>query len=412
MQVYIASNDPAVTEALQAGLQHLGVECPATRVVAHESIPLLTLNTPTHRTRVIFFASQKLGSDEFEILRQLCSEAGDLLKIVVVGADLSPSAILQAIRCGASDCLDINRNLKSELGEVLRRFTASRNGSHTRRLFSVIGSGGGAGATLVAVNVAAALAARSFEVGLLDLHVRGGDAATFLNCAPRHTLASLAAKNDQFDLAMFEQSLIKHDSGIHLLASPEMFSDFRTIRRELIPRVVQFARHVFSHVVVDLEDCEHDEQLRILAASERVIHVVRSDFISVHRARKLCEFLSRAKMPRDHVTLVANRLGTPKALTARQIEEALGMSVHHRFPDEPEAVNASVNLGVPLVLARPKAKVSQAIAQLTDSLVGGTASPVVSWPRRQIVRLTDALTRQKAAPLTTLATNAAAMESP
>src|SRR5262249_7855613 len=157
----------------------------------------------------------------------------------------------------------------------------------------------------------------------------------------RHTLADLAAKKDHFDLAMFEQSLVKHDSGVSLLASPEPFSDFRTIRPDVILRVVQFARHAFTHVVLDLEDCEHDEQLRVLAASERIVHVVRPDFVSIRRARKLHEFLSRAKVPRDHVTVVANRLGGPKSLDGNMIAEGLGMPVEHLLPDDPDAVNRS-----------------------------------------------------------------------
>lgn len=259
-------------------------------------------------------------------------------------------------------------------------------------MFSVVGSGGGAGATLIAVNLTAVLTLRGFEAGLLDLHLRGGDAATFLNCAPRHTLASLAAKNEKLDLAMFEQSLIKHDSGVSLLASPEPFSDFHSLHAELIPRVVRFARHTFTHVVIDLEDRDHEEPLRVLAASDRIVHVVRPDFASVHRARKLHEFLSRAKVSRDHVTLVANRVGSPKSLDERMIEEGLGMPVEYQIPEDPDAVNRSVNLGVPVVSACPQAKVSQAIVRLTDSLTGSQPSNGAGWTRRQFDRLTAALT--------------------
>jgi Flp pilus assembly CpaE family ATPase len=241
---------------------------------------------------------------------------------------------------------------------------------------------------LIAANLAAVLAQRNQSVGLLDLHLRGGDLATLLKCQPRHTLASLAAKKEQLDQSMFEQSLVKHECGMQILTSPEPFSDFRSIRPELILKVVQLARQSFGYIVVDLEDCEHDEQIRVLAASERIVLVVRPDFVSVHRARKCLEFLTRAKVAREHVSPVVNRVGQPKALGINLIEDVLGMHVASRLPDEPDAVNVSVNLGVPLVIACPQAKISQGIAALAHELTGVESnSPKLGWAGRQLNRL-------------------------
>jgi pilus assembly protein CpaE len=394
MKVCIASNDSSITAALRVCLERLKVDCPSSRIVGHEAIPLLSLGESPLDASAVLFGIQQLSPDELAILKQLCSGDKSPNKVVVVGTNLSSQVILQAIRSGASDCLDIQRNLESELREVLERITVSQNGNRRLgRMFSVIASGGGAGATLVAVSLAADFARRSFTAGLLDLHVRGGDVATFLKCSPRHTLADLVTKTDHFDLTMFGQSLIKHDSGVSLLASPELFSDFRSMRTGSILRVVQFACHTFTHVVIDLEDCNHDEQLRVLGASEQIVHVVRPDFVSVRRARKLHEFLSRSKISRDHIMLVANRMGSPKSLDKQMIEEGLGMLIDHQLPDDPDAVNRSVNLGVPVILACPQARVSQALKQLTDSLTGSQpTSNGASWTRRQLDRLTAALT--------------------
>src|SRR5262249_1978876 len=150
---------------------------------------------------------------------------------------------------------------------------------------------GGPGASVLAVNLAAALAKREQACGLLDLHVRGGDLAALLKCQPRHTLLSLAGKAHQLDRAMFDQSLGKHECGIQLLASPDLFSDYRQISPNLIQQVVQFALASFSNVVVDLEDMEHPEQVRTLAASDRIIVPLRLDFVALQRTKKCIEHL-------------------------------------------------------------------------------------------------------------------------
>jgi pilus assembly protein CpaE len=391
MIVGLSSNDASATSALRSCLDRLKIDCPASRVVGHEAISLLLPGDPS-TTSLVFFASRQFGANEWATLKQLLGEDNRQHKVIVVGAGLSPAAILQAIRLGASDCLDIQGNLESDLREAIDRITASQNGSRAPgRVYSVIGSGGGVGATLVATNLAAAFARRGLSTVLLDLHVRGGDVATMLNCRARHTLADLAAKNDHFDLAMFEQALVKHEAGFGVLASPEPFSDYRAIRTQLIRRVVQFACHLFTDVIIDLEDCDHDEQLRVLASSEHAVHIVRPDFVSVRRGRKLYEFLSRAKVPPDRVTTVVNRMGGAKALDEKMVEDGLAARVAHFLPEDADTVNQCVNLGAPFVLAHPEARISQAIEQLTATLTGSPpAQRVESWPRRQLKRLAAA----------------------
>jgi pilus assembly protein CpaE len=169
---------------------------------------------------------------------------------------------------------------------------------------------------------------------------------------------------------MLEQSLVRHDCGVHLLASPEPFCDYRQIRPELVQKVVHLARDAFSTVVVDLEDCEHLDQVRTLAASDGIIVVFRPDFVSLMRTKKLLTYLTSAQVAHEHIALVANRTGQAKEIPLGQAEEALGMRIEHRLPDDPAAVNEAINLGVPSVVGFPKSKVATEMTRLTDSLLG------------------------------------------
>ena len=191
---------------------------------------------------------------------------------------------------------------------------------------------GGAGASLLSVNLAAALAQIEKTCGLIDLQLRGGDLATLLKSNPRHTLLSLASKAQQLDRAIFDQSLIKHESGIHLVASPEPFTDYRQISPQVIQKVVQFARNSYPNVVVDLEDAEHSEQVRTMATSDRIILPLRLDFVSLCRAKKCIDHLLQSKIDREHIILVANRTGRAKELPLNRVVEVLGLPVEHRIP--------------------------------------------------------------------------------
>jgi Flp pilus assembly CpaE family ATPase len=67
---------------------------------------------------------------------------------------------------------------------------------------------------------------------------------------------------------------------------------------------------------------------------------------------------------------VINRIGQPKELPLKLIEEALGVEVSFQIADDPVAMNEAINLGVPLAGAFPKSKAAIGVSQLADHLTG------------------------------------------
>jgi pilus assembly protein CpaE len=371
MQTVIACNDQSISLKICASLRQLGIECPLSKIVSQDCTQVLTPTNGDRSLLVVFFGSATFTLEELTLLKQLSTLGGERVKVVAVGPAANPNLILQAVRSGAVDYLDVNYNFDTELGNLLDRIkTADRDQAGVGRLFTVLGHVGGVGASLLATNLAAALAQKQEVCGLLDFQLRGGDLAMLLKSTPRHTLLSLADKAHQLDRAMFDRSLIKHESGIHLLAGPEPFSDYRQVSPQVIQKIVQFARASYPSVVVDLEDAEHPEQVRALAASDQIILPLRLDFVSLCRAKKCVDHLLRANVLREHITLVANRTGQPKELPVQRVSELLGLPIEHQIPDDPATVNSSFNLGEPLVIASPKSKVAQSIVRLAESLIG------------------------------------------
>jgi pilus assembly protein CpaE len=367
---FVASDDQALALRIRAGLHQLGIVCPASQVLSPDSaVAVIASARPTNRS-VIFYGSQRFDGEQISLLGQLHAAGGDHLRIVAIATDFSPDTILHAVRGGAIDCLDINREFEQELRHLLDRVKADTSEKRAGRLIAVIGSVGGAGASMLATNLAVSLAQKDHGCCLLDLQLRGGDLAMMLQCRPKHNLLSLANKGDQLDRTMFEQSLIRHDCGIQLLAGPEPLSDFRRISVELIHKVVQFARANCGNVVVDMEDCVHPEQMRTLVEADYLIVLLRCDYISLYHTKKCLEHLASARVPANKILLVANRQGQGKEVPVKNIEETLGRSVKYCIPNDPDVVTASINLGVPVILSAPKSDVATSILRLTDAILG------------------------------------------
>jgi len=283
---------------------------------------------------------------------------------VAVGKVSEPKLILRALHEGADLYVD-EAELESELEVALSRFQDRGNeAGRAGRLIAVLACSGGSGASTLAVNLATVLAKEHQRCALLDLKPGRGDLAALLDLKPAFNLADLCLNVARLDRAMFEKLLVQHSSGVHLLGSPQMFDGTRVVSAQGVGQALALAVKLFPHVVVDLEDCFHEEQVFVVRQAAILLLTVRLDFTSVRNARRILEYLTELGVPQNRLRLVANRYGQPNELPVAEAEAALGVRISHYIPDDPKTINGANNTGIPAVLKAPSAKVSQSIAQL------------------------------------------------
>jgi pilus assembly protein CpaE len=284
--------------------------------------------------------------------------------VLAVGATAEPKLILRALQEGADHYLD-EADLEAGLQAVLARLESKQEaGTPSRRLIALLPASGGCGASTLAVNIAASLAKLHNSCALLDLKPGRGDLAALLDVHASFNLADICLNVARLDRAMFEKALVRHASGIHLLAAPQVFGATRVVTTQGVNQAVAMARRLFPHVVADVEDCFHEEQVGALRLASTVLVVSRLDFTSLRNMRRVLDHLSEADIPRQLVRVVINRYGQPNELPVAEAESALGDKIAYFIPDDARTINGANNTGVPAVIKAPSAKVSQAIVQL------------------------------------------------
>ncbi|MCI0379311.1 MAG: hypothetical protein L0215_17005 [Gemmataceae bacterium] len=300
-----------------------------------------------------------------EILRQLRRLSSG--HVLAVGQATDSRLILRALQEGADHYLD-EADLESGLEAVLSRWqdrSETANGA-LGQVLGVLACAGGSGASTLAVNLAAAVARDFGACGLIDLKPGRGDLAPLLDLKPGFTLADACLNVGRLDRAMLEKMLARHPSGVQLLGAPQMFADIRVVSPQGVDQALTMARRLFPQVLVDLEDCFHEEQLVAFRQAKDVLLVCRLDFTSLRNARRILEYLRDQGISRIHC--VINRYGQPGELPKDEAEDALGAKMLHYVPDDPKTINLSNNLGVPAVLKYPNSKVAQSIVQLARQL--------------------------------------------
>jgi pilus assembly protein CpaE len=365
MHAFIVSNYEPTSIKVREVLLHQGLDCPASNML---SLELAVRKLAGTRPDVVVIVLSPEVEQGLSVLRHLRGTVHG--RLVVIGPASEPKLIMQTLRDGADQYLD-ESDPAGELAAVLTRLRAEMGAeSEPGRLIGVLAPSGGSGSTTLAANIATVLAKQHLRCALLDLKLEAGDVASLLDLKPAHTIAELCQNSARLDRVMFERSLVRHDSGVHLLAPPRTFADVSQVTPEGVRQAVALARLLFAYVVVDLDHSFREEQVIVLCQADVVLLVMRLDFTSLRNMRRTLEHLERLGVDKERVQIVVNRYGQPKEIPAAKVEEALGLKILHYIPDDPKTVNRANNSGVPVVLETPSAKVSKCFARLAVSVNG------------------------------------------
>jgi pilus assembly protein CpaE len=365
MKVFIASDLARSSMRVQAVLVQSGHDCPEESVARLDLALSQVAQAGPDLAIVVLSADTGKGLSVLTQIRMVTKA-----RLLVVGPVNDPRLVLQALRVGANDYVD-EVKLEDELTAALARLQADQAPrGESGQIIALLGASGGSGSSTLAVNIATVLAQKHTKSLLVDLKLETGDLAALLDLHPEHTLADVCQSITRMDRLMFESSLTKHSSGVHLLAPPQNFAQVRDVTSEGVRHTLTLARSLFPYIVLDLDHSFRDEQLQALRAADTILLVFRLDFASLRNTNRALDYLGQLGVRRDRVRVVVNRYGQPQEVPAAKAEEALGMKIFHYVPEDAKTVNLSNNNGVPAVIDYPSAKFGKSLIQLAGSVNG------------------------------------------
>lgn len=293
--------------------------------------------------------------------------------ILVFGVARSASDVIQIIRSGAADFIEMSGDFLHDLEDSLKRlFDSEGLTKRSGQVISVVSAVGGAGQTVVATNFSTYLAAnKRRSTVLVDLNLTGGDAAEQLGITPRQTIADCPRYADEIHAVTVSTLLEQHASGLKLISGPSYLGDHNVLPSESVKALIANLSQLHEFVVLDIEDAFHQEQFAALECSDLVIVVTRLDFPCLLRTKRLIEHFESRDF--TNLCVVANNYIKGTSIPEVKFESVMKRHLSAVIPHEPASVLNGVNMGEPAVLEFPRSKFSQAIAKLSDSILS-TAS--------------------------------------
>jgi pilus assembly protein CpaE len=315
-------------------------------------------------------------------LKELLAHAERPQLIVVAPGDDDARVIRMAMQAGARDYFTYPAE-RGELMHSVRRIAEelgarAKKQSGKGRLTAVINAKGGSGASFLASNIAHCMASQlHMRAALLDMDLQFGTLPLYLDLTPRDGVMEAVANADQLDTVALEAYMLKHPSGLRLLAA--MSEDLAApweIPQERLDRLLGQALGDFEHVVVDLPRQIDPVTSRTIERADNLLIVMQQGITHLRDAKRMVRIVTRdLAISNDRVHLVVNRQDRNNPVSSAEIQAALKPGSLVEVPNDYRRVSEAINLGVPLCESARGAAITKAIVEIAEKLADRPKAP-------------------------------------
>jgi len=373
-------------EILIVGHTHEPVEALAQRLAEQ---PMLTL-TPYVATQdrlpdealmpipdaIVFCVDPTWRGGVWELIEQIPAPRPPLF---IVTAEHDLDLLRTAMRVGVRDVFKEPVEVEEFATAVSRivREDRSRRGAAGSRLISFMNTKGGSGASLIAANVALAMALRAKgdpQLLLIDFDFQFGGLPTYLNLVVRDGFIKALEFVDSLDEVSLRAYVQRHASGLQLLAAamdeiivPE---DVTVARVEALLEAID---GVYDDILVDLPHRIDGTIASLLERSDVVALVTQQTIAHLHETKRLVFLLhKRLGIDTERLLLVVNRFDRRAEVGLKDFQEVFPTIALQTLPNDYLRASESVNLGVPICEAAAQSPLGIGLMELAAVLEGSS----------------------------------------
>jgi pilus assembly protein CpaE len=311
------------------------------------------------------------------------------INIVGIGAELNAGVLLRAMRNGCTEFLTKPVN-PDDLIASLNRFQAGMAAephaqSGIGRVIAIFGAKGGVGATMLAVHLATHLVRQHGKKTLLiDHKPQLGHVALYLGLKDTlYNFDELLRNADRMDSELLKGFVVRHRSGLDVIASPDIAGSAHQAKTQDLERVMDFLRREYDYILIDSPVAFQDSKASIVDQSDEVYIVSTPDVAALRDLARLVENLSLTEAATSKLRVVVNRSTATDSVTPEQIEKAVRFPISIAVPNNYFELLRAINDGEPIPPQR-RSEFNQALARWANLIVNGVNSPQHAPPKKRL----------------------------
>jgi len=277
------------------------------------------------------------GPETFGVI----SNAARGVPIIVLSGRDNEALALRMVQEGAQDYLVKSSCNSAALKKAIHyaivrnEVQAERSGSaaspRLAKVVGVIGAKGGVGATTVACNLAVELRRETGQKTLLaDLDFDAGLVHFLMNTGAQHTVLDGISNLHHLDLSCWEGIVALHDSGLHIVGSPELMGAHMADGNQ-VGSLVTLVASFYQWIVLDLGRL-NTFSLSLLDKLDELFVVTTTSIPALYEAKRMISALQQAGFEGDRLRIIVNQFGDRSDYFGSELDRLFGIRVHARLP--------------------------------------------------------------------------------
>ncbi len=243
---------------------------------------------------------------------------------------------------------------------------------------------GGVGKTLLATNLAVALANETkSRVALVDLDLQFGDVGVMLNLNHSRSITDVVEAGEGLEPEMFNEILGQGPSGIRVLLSPISPELADLITAEHVRVVMAELRKTFDYIVVDTSAHLAEFNLEVIEMAQRILVITALTIPAIKDAKLGLKVLESLNIDPTSILLIVNQSDGHSDFNRESIEQNLRHSVSAQLPYEPKVVGESVTRGAPFMESHPDSDLGRAVRSIVTLVAPEQAAAATDGDKKR-----------------------------
>lgn len=255
-------------------------------------------------------------------------------------------------------------------------------------LIAVVGGKGGVGKSVVAANLAVAMAMELRTPTLLvDCDSKSvGDQNVITGLKPTKTLRELASMTQSLNSLPIQQIVAQHPSGVSYIGAVRGPDEILSVGSDHLSKLIEYFSRSFKFIVVDCGNDIGPMQNTILSEATAIAIVTTPEILVVQQTQRLINELLTQTLPKEMFQLVINK-NSNQGLQPQSIGQHLGIMPVGLIPADENTTTTSIIQSKPFVFTNPKSPIAAAYFDFVRKLSSGPLQKLKSMqkPKPQVV---------------------------
>ena len=313
------------------------------------------------------------------VLEQLCAYVTQGGSFIAIADEPPISVIRRLFQAGVTDVLpapvveqEFITALDTAAAAQPRRPEPARGARRNGVILTVLKTTGGVGATTVAVNLATEIK-RQFDttVALADLDLQFGNMHLALDLQPKMSVIEAIRAGDRLDTTLLRSTLMKHKSGVDLLASAPEITPLEAINDEFITACFEKFRQSFDVTIVETPTCWTDWTRTVLAQSDLIVPVLEPNARSGAGAARVMQCFHELDLISPPLFTVVNKVEKSIATSDRieRLKEIMGRKADMVISKDSASAAEAFDCGAPIRSIFAKSPAAKDISKMAAKIV-------------------------------------------